>query len=118
MHVNLLGLVLLYIEKVQKYLDAQSSGLSNPKEEVFRCILTLHSLLENPPGDFPNDLREDIVDGFIRIFAHVRYIYGPLFTYSFFLHLMAEAWGKLQIWALLANLHSAVAGMKVKFRAS
>lgn len=66
------GLVLLYIERVHKYLDTQSSGLSNPKEEVFRCILTLHSLLENPPGDFPNDLREDIVGGFIRIFAHVR----------------------------------------------
>ncbi|CAK7328910.1 unnamed protein product [Dovyalis caffra] len=57
------GLVLLYIEKVVASLDANSSSQCNPKEEVFRCILTLHSLLENPPGDFPVDVQEDIVKG-------------------------------------------------------
>ncbi|KAI5683411.1 hypothetical protein M9H77_04639 [Catharanthus roseus] len=66
------GLVLLYMEKVQKHFDTKSSGISNSKEEVFRCILTLHSLLENPPGDFPDDLREDIVNGFIGIFTKIR----------------------------------------------
>ncbi|KAM0937519.1 putative non-specific serine/threonine protein kinase [Dioscorea sansibarensis] len=32
----------------------------------------LHVLLENPPGDFPYNIREDFIDGFIGIFAHVR----------------------------------------------
>lgn len=46
---------------------------NNPKgEEVFRCILTLHSLLENPPGDFPDNFREDIVNGFVEIFSFIR----------------------------------------------
>ena len=66
------GLVLLYMEKVETSLDVKTSGYSNPKEEVFRCILTLHSLLENPPGDFPADLRGDIVKSFIGIFCHIR----------------------------------------------
>lgn len=60
------------MEKVETSLDVKTSGYSNPKEEVFRCILTLHSLLENPPGDFPADLREDIVKSFIGIFCHIR----------------------------------------------
>nr|XP_027123123.1 serine/threonine-protein kinase ATM isoform X2 [Coffea arabica] len=66
------GLVLLYMEKVETSLDVKTSSYSNPKEEVFRCILTLHSLLENPPGDFPADLRGDIVKSFIGIFCHIR----------------------------------------------
>lgn len=44
----------------------------HPKEEVFRCILTLHALLENPPGDFPHNLREDIVKRFVKIFCFIR----------------------------------------------
>ncbi|GMQ10325.1 hypothetical protein CsSME_00053372 [Camellia sinensis var. sinensis] len=66
------SLVLLYIEKVQTSLSGSNSIQSNPKEDVFRCILTLHSLLENPPGDFPVNLREDIVRGFVRILPFVR----------------------------------------------
>ncbi|KAI3914770.1 hypothetical protein MKW98_002006 [Papaver atlanticum] len=66
------GLVLLYLGKVETSLDGKSNIQSNPKEEVFRCILTLHSLLENPPGDFPDNLREDIVKGFVGIFLHIR----------------------------------------------
>ncbi|CAL5444633.1 unnamed protein product [Camellia sinensis] len=66
------SLVLLYIEKVQTSLSGSNSIQSNPKEDVFRCILTLHSLLENPPGDFPVNLREDIVRGFVRILSFVR----------------------------------------------
>ena len=45
----------------------------NTREEVFRYTLTLHSLLENPPGDFPDNLREDLTKGFVSIFRHVRY---------------------------------------------
>ncbi|KAK9119710.1 hypothetical protein Scep_017803 [Stephania cephalantha] len=32
----------------------------------------LHSLLKNPPGDFPNNLRDDISKGFVGIFSHIR----------------------------------------------
>ncbi|KAK2967174.1 hypothetical protein RJ640_005218, partial [Escallonia rubra] len=66
------GMVLLYIGKVETSLSVDNSGQLNPKEEVFRCILTLHALLENPPGDFPDNLREDIVKGFAGIFSCVR----------------------------------------------
>lgn len=66
------SLVLLYIEKVVTSLDGNDSSQGNPKEEVFRCILTLHSLFENPPGDFPVDVREDIVKGLVQIFSFVR----------------------------------------------
>ncbi|XP_043704321.1 serine/threonine-protein kinase ATM isoform X2 [Telopea speciosissima] len=65
------SLVLLYMSKVETSLSGKNS-IPNPKEEVFRCILTLHSLLENPPGDFTDNLREDIVKGFVQIFSHVR----------------------------------------------
>ncbi|KAA8540817.1 hypothetical protein F0562_024780 [Nyssa sinensis] len=63
------NLVLLYMTKVETSLSGNSSSQSNPKEEVFRCILTL---LENPPGDFPDTLREDIVKGFVGIFSFLR----------------------------------------------
>ncbi|XP_022845090.1 serine/threonine-protein kinase ATM isoform X2 [Olea europaea var. sylvestris] len=66
------NLVLLYMEKVGTSLSAENIGQLTPKEEVFRSTLTLHSLLENPPGDVPDDLREDIVKGFIGIFSNVR----------------------------------------------
>lgn len=65
-------LVLLYMEKVETSLQEKSDGQISPREEVFRCITTLHSLLENPPGDFPDTLQEDIVKGFIGIFSYVR----------------------------------------------
>lgn len=60
------------MEKVGTSLSAENIGQLTPKEEVFRSTLTLHSLLENPPGDVPDDLREDIVKGFIGIFSNVR----------------------------------------------
>ncbi|OWM90493.1 hypothetical protein CDL15_Pgr014796 [Punica granatum] len=66
------SLMLWYMEKVETSLNEKITSLSNPKEEVFRCILTLHSLLENPPGDFPENLREGIVEGFVGIFSAVR----------------------------------------------
>lgn len=67
-----LGLVLLYMEKVESSLGGKNDNQHNPREEIFRCILTLQSLLENPPGDLPNSLREDIVKGFVGIFTHIR----------------------------------------------
>uniref|UniRef100_A0A2N9HF71 Telomere-length maintenance and DNA damage repair domain-containing protein n=1 Tax=Fagus sylvatica TaxID=28930 RepID=A0A2N9HF71_FAGSY len=66
------NLVLLYMEKVETSLGGKNDGQYNPKEEVFRCILTLHSLLENPPGDFPDNFREDIIKGFVGIFSYIR----------------------------------------------
>lgn len=66
------SLVLLYMEKVEKSLSSDDSGQSNTTEEIFRCIQTLQSLLENPPGDFPDNLQEDIVKGFVGIFSYAR----------------------------------------------
>lgn len=66
-------MLLWYMEKVETSLNEHITSLSNPKEEVFRCIMTLHSLLENPPGDIPESLREGIVEGFVGIFSAVRY---------------------------------------------
>ncbi|XP_024025510.1 serine/threonine-protein kinase ATM [Morus notabilis] len=67
------NLVLLYMDKVESSLDGRNDNSCNPREEVFRCILTLQSLLENPPGDFLNNLRENIVKGFVGIFSYVRF---------------------------------------------
>ncbi|KAK7852517.1 serine/threonine-protein kinase atm [Quercus suber] len=53
-------------------LGEKIDGQYNPKEEVFRCILTLQSLLENPPGDFPHTFRDDIIKGFVGIFSYIR----------------------------------------------
>lgn len=55
-------------------VEEDSCPLNHPKEEVFRYILTLHSLIENPPGDFPDDLREKVVEFFIEIFKSMRCI--------------------------------------------
>lgn len=75
--------MLWYMEKVETSLNEKISSLSNPKEEVFRCILTLHSLLENPPGDIPESLREGIVEGFVGIFSAVRY--ATIFFHNYLL---------------------------------
>lgn len=64
--------MLLYLGKVETSFSEKSNSQFNPKEEVFRCVLTLHSLLENPPGDFPENIREDTVKGFIGIFSSLR----------------------------------------------
>lgn len=66
-------LMLLYLEKVEGSLVGKNDNLYTPKEELFRCILTLHSLLENPPGDFPDSIRQEIVNGIVKIFSLVRY---------------------------------------------
>lgn len=66
-------LILLYLEKVEGSLVGKNDNHYAPKEELFRCILTLHSLLENPPGDFPDSIRQEIVNGIAKIFSLVRY---------------------------------------------
>ncbi|XP_028778409.1 serine/threonine-protein kinase ATM-like [Neltuma alba] len=65
------NLVLLYIENVETSLNGNIIHHIS-KEEVFRYILTLHSLLENPPGDYPNNVREDIIKGFVKICSYIR----------------------------------------------
>lgn len=66
------GLVLLYMERAEAGFCEKTSAQNSQKEEAFRYILTLQSLLENPPGDFPEDLREEIVNCLIHIFSSVR----------------------------------------------
>ncbi|XP_068637362.1 serine/threonine-protein kinase ATM isoform X2 [Aristolochia californica] len=66
------SLVLLYMSKIETTMCEIRSTHSNTKEETFRCMLTLHSLLENPPGDFPDNIRNDVVKKFIGIFSNVR----------------------------------------------
>ncbi|CAN8254904.1 unnamed protein product [Cochlearia groenlandica] len=66
------SLVLLYIERGESGFCEKSGVQHSQKEEAFRYILTLQSLIENPPGDFPDDLRENIVNGLIHIFSSVR----------------------------------------------
>ena len=70
-------LVLLYMENVETSLDGNNMHQIS-KEEVFRYILTLHSLLENPPGDYPDNLREDTIKGFVKICSYIRYIFQHL----------------------------------------
>ncbi|KAL2340902.1 hypothetical protein Fmac_008842 [Flemingia macrophylla] len=66
------NLVFLYIEKVEVSLNGKNISNCTSKEEVFRYILTLHSLLKYPPGDYPDNVREDIVKGFVRICSFIR----------------------------------------------
>ncbi|KHN19305.1 Serine/threonine-protein kinase ATM [Glycine soja] len=60
------------LEKVEARLNGKNISNCTSKEEVFRNILTLHSLLKYPPGDYPDNVREDIVKGFVRICSFVR----------------------------------------------
>ncbi|XP_048138241.1 serine/threonine-protein kinase ATM isoform X2 [Rhodamnia argentea] len=64
------NMVLLFMEKVETSSSGHSQ--SNLKEEVFRCISLLQCMLENPPGDYPDNIREEVIDGFVRIFSFVR----------------------------------------------
>ncbi|KAL7154394.1 hypothetical protein ABFS83_04G230500 [Erythranthe nasuta] len=66
------NLVLLYMEKIETSLSTENIGQLNPKEVVFRFTPTLQSLLENPPEDIPDELRDKMIKGFIGIFSHVR----------------------------------------------
>uniref|UniRef100_A0A0D3BGD4 Serine/threonine-protein kinase ATM n=1 Tax=Brassica oleracea var. oleracea TaxID=109376 RepID=A0A0D3BGD4_BRAOL len=66
------NLVMLYIERAEAGFWEKNSGQHSQKEEAFRCILTLQSLLENPPGDFSDDIRKEIVNGLIHIFSSAR----------------------------------------------
>lgn len=68
------GMMLWYLEKVETDLSQETS---NPREG----ILTLYSLLESPPGDFPEDLREGIISGFIGIFSSLRFGYCSFLLY-------------------------------------
>lgn len=63
---------MLYIKKVATGFDANFSNQASSKEESFRCTWTLHVLLENPPGDYPDTMREEVLNGFCAIFSHIR----------------------------------------------
>lgn len=67
------GLVVLYLKKVVVDISMKATAQFGSKEELFRCILTFHVLLENPPGDFPDNIREDLIAGFVEIFSNIRY---------------------------------------------
>nr|CAB3476606.1 unnamed protein product [Digitaria exilis] len=66
--------VAFYMKKVAAVFDAKFSNHASSKDESFRCTLTLHVLLENPPGDYPDIMREDVINGFIAIFSHIRQV--------------------------------------------
>ncbi|GJN06079.1 hypothetical protein PR202_ga23767 [Eleusine coracana subsp. coracana] len=70
--VRLSGFVTLFMKKVAIGFDAKSSNQATSKDDSFRCALTLHVLLENPPGDYPNTMREEILDEFCAIFSRIR----------------------------------------------
>ncbi|CAJ2645058.1 unnamed protein product [Trifolium pratense] len=78
------GLVMLYIEKVEASLNGKNISHFTSKEEVFRNILTLHSLLDYPPGDYPVNLREDIVKGFVKICSFIRYFLRRFNVFLFY----------------------------------
>ncbi|PUZ57625.1 hypothetical protein GQ55_5G446600 [Panicum hallii var. hallii] len=67
-----------YMKKVTTVLDAKFSNQASSKDESFRCTLTLHVLLENPPGDYPDTMREEVINGFSAIFPHIREEEGKL----------------------------------------
>lgn len=66
------GLVVLFMKKVVMAISMKSSAQFSSKEEIFRCILTFHVLLENPPGDFPDNIRDELVAGFVEMFSNIR----------------------------------------------
>ncbi|KAF3329020.1 serine/threonine-protein kinase ATM [Carex littledalei] len=66
------SLVLLFLNKAVSGIDMKSNIQSISKEDLFRSILTLHVLLENPPGDFTDSIRNEIISGFCNIFVQVR----------------------------------------------
>ncbi|KAL6847729.1 hypothetical protein ACP4OV_021857 [Aristida adscensionis] len=66
------GFVVLYIKKVASGFDANFSNQAGSKDESFRCTSTLHVLLENPPGDYPDVMREEVLNGFSAIFSRMR----------------------------------------------
>ncbi|XP_048550122.1 serine/threonine-protein kinase ATM-like [Triticum urartu] len=72
------NLVVLYMKKVATGFDANFSNQASSKEESFRCTWTLHVLLENPPGDYPDTMREEVLNGFCAIFSHIRREDGKL----------------------------------------
>ncbi|KAJ7559328.1 hypothetical protein O6H91_04G079500 [Diphasiastrum complanatum] len=61
-----------FLEKVKSVAHKDAPEHSITKEEAFRLALTLLSLVQHPPGDIPDLLRSDIVDGYCDIFSHLR----------------------------------------------
>lgn len=107
------------MEKVESSLGGKNDNQYNPREEIFRCILTLQSILENPPGDFPNSLREDIVKGFVGIFSHIRLVITCY--YCHFLHCYAYIiFGILFHLALIIEMYMVIvcSGMRTSFHAN
>jgi hypothetical protein len=75
--------VSLYMKKVASAFDAKFSNQASSKDESFRCTLTLHVLLENPPSDYPDIMREEVLNGFSAIFLHIRQVLWPMFLCRF-----------------------------------
>lgn len=62
----------------------KSNIQSISKEDLFRSILTLHVLLENPPGDFTDSIRNEIISGFCDIFVQVRFVFNLVTSFFVF----------------------------------
>ncbi|XP_020523147.1 serine/threonine-protein kinase ATM isoform X2 [Amborella trichopoda] len=61
------SLVLNLMRKVELSLKGELNSNTSSKE-----VQTLHILLENPPGDFPDNLREELVKWFVGFGPHLR----------------------------------------------
>lgn len=66
------NLLHFFMDKVKTLVYDSPTDVSLSKEEAFRTAMTLHCLLQNPPGDFSEQLREDITQGLSDIFLHLR----------------------------------------------
>lgn len=64
----------IYCSLVLLYMDNMENSLSgkNDNQHIIKDVNTLRSLLENPPGDFPENLRDGVVKGFVTIFSYIR----------------------------------------------
>ncbi|XP_068483333.1 serine/threonine-protein kinase ATM-like [Phaseolus vulgaris] len=58
-------------QRVETSLSGKILAIVLPRRSL-RYILTLHSLLKYPPGDYPDNVRENIVKGFVRICSFIR----------------------------------------------
>ncbi|XP_042436712.1 serine/threonine-protein kinase ATM-like isoform X3 [Zingiber officinale] len=65
------GLIVLYTTKLGTLMDLNPSQAGS-NEDSFRTIVILYVLLENPPGDYPDNIREDVVQTFTKVFFKVR----------------------------------------------
>lgn len=66
-------LVANYLAKAKDIVHGRAIEASVAKEEAFRNMLTLLTLLQYPPGELAAYIKDDIIDGFCDVFSFHRY---------------------------------------------